>query len=410
MAERIYFAIPSYRNAYETLDALLESNYLTYKNTENQNELLGLISQLQPDYLIIEKNLPGNKKFHDFIEELEELDIKILLWNDNIDEIIKVINGEIDIPSDQFEYFDDEISAAPINEQIDDNINSSAETTKWEKTFLTINNDEEIKNKVIAVTSFSGGNGKTEISINLGAWLNKNNFKVALLGYNLQNDDLAERLGIERRHSKGLLAAHNLYSNQSLSYQSLLTVIDVYQKDFDVLVGTEYPEDSEMMSEDFFVEIIKVLKSHYDFIIVDTESNNYSIAWLPVLKQVDHILIPCTTHISDLYHLIRGIKNLKDSYDIPFSKLDIVHNKAGEGGYIDESIISKNTGIECLAVIPYNKKILKSAESETPAVLNLKSRKLKKEMDQLLFRYTNNVNKDVKNPIYRFLRKKGVNN
>ncbi|MEK5394006.1 AAA family ATPase [Margalitia sp. FSL K6-0131] len=418
MSEKIYFAIPAFKDKFDELSSILDGNFLIYKNAQDQEELLNLLIQATPEYVIVQRDLPGEKSFKEFFELVNTQFpfCTYIYWNDNSEEIIKMVNGEMEIP--HFEIYESESEIenkeysdsmqAVIDEEKKEKEQEEHKQKVWERiTDIKVPTSE--KNRSIAIAGFNGGNGKTEIAINFSAWLNKCSYKVALLGFNLQNDDLAERLGIERQSGKGLLAAHELFLVDELSINALRDVLYTYHEGFDVLVGPEYPEDSEYMDSSFFEALIDVLKDEYDFVIIDTESNGYSIAWLPVLQKVDNILFPCSTHVSDLYHLQRGIKNLKDRYNIPISKCDIIHNKAGEGGHIDEDIIMKNTNLECIATLPYSKEILRSAENEKPAVYDLKAKKVKKAMDQLLFRYAPRKDKkidQVKPLTLRF--KKGV--
>ncbi|MFT9494226.1 MULTISPECIES: AAA family ATPase [Bacillota] len=413
MAEKIFFAIPSYDNYYSEIARELEPEFLVYKNASTQEELLALLVQNTPEYLVFENQLNGTRNNKDFLNLLvnQYPTITFISWKDNPEEIIKMLKGEMEPPEleiGQEEDLESEIEEIEDIKVIEESNNSYSELEEeikreeerkakkqevWKKITNAKIKTDTFLNRTIALTGFNGGNGKTEVAINFSAWLSNNGYKVALLGFNLQNDDLGERLGIERERRKGLVAAHELYVVKEMSIKSLQDVMCQYSEGFDVLIGNEYPEDSEQMTEGFFVEIIELLKLEYDFVIIDTESNNYSIAWLPVLNTVDNILIPCTSHISDLYHLQRGITNLKDRYNIPISKCDVIHNKAGEGGHIDDYIIMKNTGLECIAILPYSKDVLRGAENEKPAVLKPSAYKVKKAMDQLMFRYAGKKNK-----------------
>jgi len=397
--ERILLALPNNEESYSFIADELDTVALSSENAATQEKVLDLMSSFEPHYFIFENELPGTRQFDEFLSFVVNNypTITLIKYTDNREEIVAMLDGEIPIP-----HFDMSFFEPPIEEKHDEEWVQEKEKKKekekesqedWKRlTESNVNLSEHLQLS-IAVTGFSGGTGKTETAINLGAWAMKNDFKVALLGFNLQNDNLEERLGIDRKDSKGLVAAHELYESKRLSLRSLEDCMDTYEN-MKVLVGVKHPEESEEMESAFFVEILNVLSPSYDLVIVDTESNSYSPAWLDVLKRVDHILIPCTTHVSNLYDVQKGVFNLKNNYNVHLSTIDLVLNKAGEGGRITKDIINKNTGLEVIAEIPYRKEFFSAAENETPAVLRMGSTRIKKAMDNLLFRFTGKRNKN----------------
>ncbi|CAI6330012.1 MULTISPECIES: AAA family ATPase [Bacillus subtilis group] len=412
--EKVVFAIPSYPEAYEELFIELENDFLVYKNFQSQESLYEFIQSNEIDYLIVEKDLKG-EPFYDFLKLIaERSQLSIIIYRDNNEEISLMVKGEIDIPVfdiNEFKPGKMEKDFEVLNELNEEKQNNE-KMKMWEKLTNVSNDKTEKSGNVLAISGFKPGLGKTDIAISFSWWLSESNYKVALLGYNLQNDDLCERLGFDRTKNKGLVAAHELYLAKELSYQALRDTMVEYNAYCDVLIGPYVPEDTEHMTEDFLLNVIDLCRSQYDFIIVDTECNNYSIAYVPILKEADFVLVPCTTNVSDLYHLQRGIKNLKDRYDIPISKFDVILNKATEGGHIDEDIIMKNTGIECIASLPYSKSILRAAENEKPAVKGLRNRSIQKGMEQLTYRYVGRKNKyrDTVKPGILHLKKEVVGN
>lgn len=409
--EKILFAIPNNQELFESMYEELNTEYLLFDNAATQEKIYDLMHHNNPEYLILDKTVPGTRDYEDFVLVITNNfpGLTIILWQDNPEEIVGMLKGQITIPEFQLPQIfvsEDEIE---LDEEADEiNWLDERKQKEWEK--VSKSNVELYDNMHVslAVSGFSGGIGKTEVAINFACWASKNDYKVALLGFNLQNDDIQERLGIEKQRGKGLVAAHELFLVNELNFSSLMDVMSKENEFLSVLTGIRNTEESEYMTEDFFKEIIQILKPEFDLVIVDTENNSYSPAYLPVLQEVDNILVPCTTHVSHLIQVQKGIINLKDRYDIPLSKFDIVLNKEGEGGVVDQDLINKNTGRECVASVPYLKEVFKAAENEKPAVLKLKpSKKLTRAMDQLMFRYTGRMKKsgDGVKPFYLRFRK-----
>jgi pilus assembly protein CpaE len=407
----IVVALPNYEDKYETLVSELEVDFIISENAESQERAIDLLNTMKPQYFLLEKNLPGTRDYDDFCKLLVEKfnDVTIIVWNDNLEEIISMLFGEIEIPV--FKLDELFMNNTDQDDVIYEDFKNEEENYKkvqslWKRITEADVQIDGLAKKAVAVAGFSGGIGKTDIAINLAARASFNGFKTCLLGFDLQNCNLEERLGIERKRGKGLVAAHYLYLANQLSVDALKGCMYTVSG-IDVLIGPDVPEDSEEMDEKYFIELIELLREHYDLIVIDTENNAYSPSYLPVLMKVDYVLVPCTTHVSHLQAIQKGLKNWKDNYDFPLSKVDIVLNKSGEGGVLNKEIIDKNLSRECISEIPYTKMMIYAAESETPLVLKKGAVPIHKSFDKLLVRFLGKASKsdeNIKKSPFRLLK------
>lgn len=419
---------------YDEIVGILEEQYSLTSNMSSQDSVIDAITKLNPLAVITYDKLPGSRTFREWYFLMRENfpNVKLILLYDDASLLLDYLSNRREIPS----YFSDSeietkeaestLDELPSDDQEDDESVEEPELPNqkapmfpkkkkkrplsdrewyehedevslfdWKLASDTTLDLYEYEQKIVAVTSASGGVGKTDLSINLAVHAATNwGLKTCLIGCNLQNDDVAGRLGLEYLRGKQLTAAFELYLQKQLYAHSLEDCMQDY-KGLHVLVGTQKAVESQDMDEDFFKRLLAILKPNYDLIIVDTENNSYSPAYYSVLENADNILVVCTTHDSVLSHIVDELHEWKDDFDISLSKVDMILNKAGEGGFIGVDEIERNTHRDVIAKIPWSKDVLKGSERTKPAVLvnTIQSVKIKREMDKILFRLAGLKNK-----------------
>ena len=118
--------------------------------------------------------------------------------------------------------------------------------------------------KVITLTSFNIGAGKTFISINLAASLVQTEKKIVLLDLDLRKGKLSEMSHC--RHVKGV--AHYL-SNSSIVADDII-IQDALGEGLDLIpIGVIAPNPTELLLSKRLDELIAILRERYDYIIVD---------------------------------------------------------------------------------------------------------------------------------------------
>lgn len=118
--------------------------------------------------------------------------------------------------------------------------------------------------KVITLTSFNIGAGKTFISINLAASLVQTEKKIVLLDLDLRKGKLSEMAHC--RQVKGV--AHYL-SNSSIEVNDII-VRDAFGEGLDLVpIGVIAPNPTELLLNKRLDQLVAELKERYDYIIVD---------------------------------------------------------------------------------------------------------------------------------------------
>jgi len=161
------------------------------------------------------------------------------------------------------------LGEVPFDENIEgkhDDRGVTAESTRVLRSslsFLLKNQDSQ----TITVTSTTKGEGKSFVSFNIAESYRALGKKVILVGADLRNPQLHNRLGIERS-SMGL---STYLSDESFTdIDSLITKGEGKNPMNYLLSGAIPPNPSELLMRPRMKELIEKLKSNYDFVILDS--------------------------------------------------------------------------------------------------------------------------------------------
>ncbi|MBD8084603.1 polysaccharide biosynthesis tyrosine autokinase [Chryseobacterium sp. GCR10] len=120
--------------------------------------------------------------------------------------------------------------------------------------------------KVILVTSTVKGEGKTFISVNLALTLATQRTKVIIIGSDIRNPQL-QRYNESR---KGLTGLAEFMYDSSITKEEI-THQTTFNPHCDVIYsGAITPNPTELLSNGRYQELVQSLKSHYDYIVLDT--------------------------------------------------------------------------------------------------------------------------------------------
>ena len=186
---------------------------------------------------------------------------------------------------------------------------------------FTVNNDEALRTlrtnlllhlqegqKTILVTSNAVGEGKTFNTVRLAEGLARLDKKVILCDFNLRRPGIAQALSIPEKSgvfellSKGILSVSDVQSHT------------VQAEGFDVLVagksGLVHPSD--LLARNSFEQLMGMLKSEYDYVIIDSPaladcSDTYQLATQAdatcFVVKADHTLQSDVKHLDPLNRL-----------------------------------------------------------------------------------------------------------
>jgi tyrosine-protein kinase Etk/Wzc len=127
--------------------------------------------------------------------------------------------------------------------------------------------DKEATAKVIYTSSSIKGEGKTFVSLNLALTYASLGKKTLLLGADLRNPQIHKYFNMDK---SGLGLSNFLY-DVNVDWKTLINTSLIDNEYFDViLAGAVPPNPAELLSNGRFEILLNLLKTEYDYIIVDT--------------------------------------------------------------------------------------------------------------------------------------------
>ena len=162
--------------------------------------------------------------------------------------------------------------------------------------------------KILSISNHKGGVGKTTSAINIGAGLNKLGKKVLLIDLDPQAN-LSQSLGLINQE-KTIYGA--LKGDYKLEPITVIEGLDVIPSTLD-LSGAEIELSSEPGREYILKELIDVVKSNYDFIIIDSPPS-LGLLTINAFTAADEIIIPLQAQflaMQGLAKLVEVVEKIK---------------------------------------------------------------------------------------------------
>lgn len=234
--------------------------------------------------------------------------------------------------------------------------------------------ESDFMGKVVSCTSSKGGSGKSTVAITLATYL-------AHTSQNSVREGLEDRalkvivLDLDVRDGQiGFLTGAlkptilNMRSNGINDSTLLETVIHSQRLGIDLLLAPKRPRLSDDTPPEFYLELIRFLKKHYDYIILDTSVNYLD----PLLEKVaypvsDLIVFVTDIVVNSVYSMTRWVQEVtkpksQQGMGISAKKIGIVVNKSiSNVNMSGEKIAGAALGIPVITVIPNNAKLIAHA-------------------------------------------------
>lgn len=191
--------------------------------------------------------------------------------------------------------------------------------------------------QMMAVFSPKGGVGRTTVATNLAIAIRSlTGKKVALVDCSLLFGDIGIMLNLPTNKTISDLVANI----QALDQDLLNGVMVDHSSGVKVLLAPSRPELAELISAEHVRKILSLLKSHYDYVVVDTHAS-FDDTMLSALDLSDRILVLTTLEMP-------AIKNVKlflevaEALHYAHDKLMLVLNRADSTGGIEVQDIEES--------------------------------------------------------------------
>jgi pilus assembly protein CpaE len=224
---------------------------------------------------------------------------------------------------------------------------------------------------VYAFASAKGGAGSTTVATNLAILLHQlTGKKTLLVDLELQLGEVALLLGVKPRFN----FVDMVQNFHRMDAGLLAQFIERHASGVHVLSAPYHPDQAEAVSTDQIRRIVRFLRQHYDYVLVDT-SKSLSPAALGVFEQADLVFVITTADLPSIRNIQRGMPLLRRAVLGGEKQVRIVVNRADGGEAISRSDIERTLGFKVFWTLSNDyEAVMTSVNTAKPIVLEGKSR------------------------------------
>lgn len=210
------------------------------------------------------------------------------------------------------------------------------------------------KGQILTFFSTKGGVGKTTLATNLAVELaHSGRWRVLLIDLNLQFGDVGVFLNlVPKRNIADLTQTGNLQFSEIQSF--LLT----HSSGVQVLAAPTRPEYAELVTVEHIEQILKEVKPHFDFILLDNVSRFEDISLLS-LDLAERIFLVVTMEVPALKNTKLSLETMSDLHYL--DKVQVILNRSSRDMGLDLSDIEKSLNFKVSYEIPSDGKTLVNA-------------------------------------------------
>lgn len=194
--------------------------------------------------------------------------------------------------------------------------------------------------KVITVFSPKGGVGKTTVAVNLAVALSGSGAaRVCLVDLDLAFGDVAITLQLIPEHT----IAEAVGTEEHLDFNLLETLLTRHEN-CSILAAPTHPEGKDRISPGLVRRVLKVLRNHFDYIVVDT-SPSFDDQVLHAFDETDECILVATLDVPTVKNMKVAIETL-DGLDLATGHRHLLLNRA------DDEVGLSPANVETLLKMP----------------------------------------------------------
>jgi pilus assembly protein CpaE len=225
--------------------------------------------------------------------------------------------------------------------------------------------------KLLAFFSPKGGSGSTTVVTNVGIELHRvTGKKTLLVDLDLELGEIASLLGVRPRFNFVDLVrnVHRMDADLLSSY------IEGHKSGVQVLSAPFEPEVGEQVGGEEIARALALLRSHYDYVLVDT-SKSLGAPALAALRSADQIFLVTNMDVPSLRNLKRCLPILNGVTSGDETRLRLVVNRFNGKGLVGRKDIEETLGLEVFWTLPNDfDTVITSISAGQPLVLQGSSR------------------------------------
>jgi pilus assembly protein CpaE len=216
--------------------------------------------------------------------------------------------------------------------------------------------------QLITVFSAKGGCGKTTVSTNLAAAMAKMGRRVCLVDLDLAFGDVAIALQLFPDRGIANLAGRS----GRLDRTSIASIVTNHGPNLDTILAPVEPGAAESVSAELVSELLKVLKSMYDVVVVDTPPA-FTDQVLTAFDASDHLALLTTLDVPALKNLKLSLETL-DLLGYSRERFHIVLNRADAKVGLAVEDVQKTVNLPIAALLPSSRAVPAAINRGTPIV------------------------------------------
>ena len=292
----------------ENFDAAIINRYLDESDDgEDIVAIFRRIKSRRPDFLLILILIDYDE---DVVFPLVNAGIYNLIINENIS-ASSILNA-IDKPAKDFDF-----SKYQVVEESGSKINIS---------IPTFGAKEKWKSKKVLTVYSPYSKGASNCAIELARILSTKSDKVCLVDFDYLRPSIKEKLSL--KSTQGLKEAIELARQKNLFAKNIHTVLD--RKDnYYVMTGLYDLNEINYVQKSYFERIIEVLKSSFEFIIIDVHSYYDLISNFVAFSKSDIVYTITTGDRDILANTMRYIKMFNEYEDVRLGVIRVIVNNYG---------------------------------------------------------------------------------
>ncbi|MCJ7691103.1 MAG: response regulator [Clostridiaceae bacterium] len=284
------------RNVIKKILTLENDFFEIVGEASNGEEVLKLIPNVKPDIILMDINMP-------ILNGLEATE-KITNQFPSVTVIIMSVQAESEYLKKAMFHGAKEYIIKPFNYEV--LVNTILTTyEKYKNKAIKAANFEEGQSTAKIITYFSskGGVGKSILALNSAVALgHEYHKKTLLIDIDLQFGDIS--MLVNQYAEKTILDV--IEDGQLDSYENIKPYLYEYNENLDILFAPTKPEAAEYIGKDSIEKMMKILKKHYDVIIIDT-GINFNDSTLYMLDISEIVLFVATMEIVALKNTKLGL-------------------------------------------------------------------------------------------------------
>lgn len=222
-------------------------------------------------------------------------------------------------------------------------------------------NEGRPRGKQITVFSPKGGVGKTTLAVNLAVALTDKGAKaVCIVDLDLAFGDVAITLQIFPARTM----ADVVHLESGLDFASLEPLLTHYRGVLSALVAPVQPDAKDTISASLVGRVLDLLKSHFDFVVVDTPPAFDEYA-LQAFDATDEMVLVTTLDVPTLKNVKVAVETL-DLLNFPLPKRHLVLNRADDKVGLTADKVEHTLGMTIAAAIPTSSQVAHATNSGEP--------------------------------------------